>query len=207
MLKKLLVLVLLFMWCFTTYAITPDEKFVVVPNKRNTHESGRVKMIVFFDFFCPHCHQFDTIVVSLLLREYDKELEVTSLGYPIIYEDSIIPIEAYELAKDEGKGEEMKRAIFEAIHYQRKDGANLDVLLSIAKSIGLDVDKFKKGLVSGIKKKVVLDSKELAKSYGAKGTPTVIIDGNIFVKDNSLVAISSIINNILTEDKKLLDKQ
>ncbi len=30
-----------------------------VPGKSNTHEKGKVKIMVFFDFFCPHCHRYD----------------------------------------------------------------------------------------------------------------------------------------------------
>ena len=71
------------------------------------------------------------------------------------------------------------------------------MLISIARTIGLNVDKFQKGLKSGAKKKVVLDGRDLAKSYGAKSTPAVILDGNIFIKDNSLANVSSVINKIL----------
>lgn len=173
------------------------EAYNVIPDKKSTHEKGKVKMIVFFDFFCPHCHQFDSVVVPLLQREYGDKLKITSLGYPIIYEDSVIPVEAYELAKAAGKGEEMKMAIFDAIYYQRKDGANHDVLASLAKTIGLNAEKFQKDLKSGVRKKAALEGRELAQSYGAKSTPTVILDGNIFVRDNSLANISSIINKIL----------
>jgi len=173
------------------------EAYNVIPDKKSTHEKGKVKMIVFFDFFCPHCHQFDSVVVSLLQREYGDKLKITSVGYPIIYEDSVIPVEAYELAKAAGKGEEMKMAIFDAIYYQRKDGANHDVLVSLAKTIGLNAEKFQKDLKSGVRKKAALEGRELAQSYGAKSTPTVILDGNIFVRDNSLANISSIINKIL----------
>ncbi len=205
MLKKIaVILILIFMSATIVYAADnkggeggATEKYTVVPDKKSTHEKGKIKMTVFFDFFCPHCHEFDTVVVPLLQREYGDKLKITSTGYPIIYEDSVIPIEAYELAKAEGKGEEMKTAIFDAIYYQRKDGANHDVLISIAKSIGLNVDKFQKGLESGAKKKVVLDGRELAKSYGAKSTPTIIFDGNIYVRDNSLANLSSIIDKIL----------
>lgn len=180
----------------------PAEKYIVIAEKKNTHARGKVKMTVFFDFFCPHCHQFDSVVTPLLEREYGKKLQITYIGLPIIYEDSVIPIEAYELAKDEGKGEEMKNAIFDAIYYKRKEGANLDVLSDLAKSIGLNAEKFRKRLESGEKKKMVLDGKELAKSYGAKSTPTVIIDGNTMIKDNTLATVSSVIDRILGGDKK-----
>lgn len=174
-----------------------SDTYKVLPDKKSTHEKGKVKMTVFFDFFCPHCHQFDSVVVPLLLREYGDKLKVTSLGSPIVYEDSVIPVEAYELAKAQGKGEEMKTAIFDAIYYQRKDGANHDVLISIAKTIGLNAEKFQKDLKSGVKKNAALEGRDLAKSYGATGTPTVILDGNIIVRDNSLANISSIISRIL----------
>ena len=205
MVKKISIAVIFFILVIlsvTAYAATPEERYVFVPDKKNIHESGKVKMVIFFDFFCPHCHEFDTVVVPLLQKEYGKRLQVTYMGLPIIYEDSIIPIEAFELAKDEGKGEEMKEAIFDAIYYQRKDGANLDVLATLAKSVGLEGEKFKRNLISGVKKKVVLEGKDLAKSYGAKGTPTVILDGNILIKDNSLPTISFLINKILEGDKR-----
>lgn len=173
------------------------EAYDVVPDKKSTHEKGKVKMTVFFDFFCPHCHQFDSVVVPLLKREYGDKLKITSVGCPIIYEDSVIPVEAYELAKAAGKGEEMKMAIFDAIYYQRKDGANHDVLVSLAKTIGLNAEKFRNDLKSGVRKNAALEGRELAQSYGAKSTPTIILDGNIFVRDNSLANISSIINKIL----------
>ncbi|HZX48713.1 MAG: hypothetical protein A2027_04195 [Thermodesulfovibrio sp. RBG_19FT_COMBO_41_18] len=205
MLKKFtLILVLIFI---STSVFAADSKglklegaagtYNVIPDKKSTHEKGKVKMTVFFDFFCPHCHQFDSVVVPLLLREYGDKLKVTSLGCPIIYEDSVIPVEAFELAKAQGKGEEMKVAIFDAIYYQRKDGANHDLLVSIAKTIGLNAEQFQKDLKSGVKKKAALEGRDLAKSYGATGTPTVILDGNIFVRDNSLANISSVISKIL----------
>ena len=221
MLKKVVILVFLVLFSATAYSApqlqqqtqqpasqikiqseAPIEKYVVITDKKNTHERGKVKMVVFFDFFCPHCHQFDSVVTPLLEREYGKKLQITYMGLPIIYEDSVIPIEAYELAKDEGKGEQMKNAIFDAIYYKRKEGANLDVLSDLAKSIGLNAEKFRKRLESGEKKKMVLDGKELAKSYGAKSTPTIIIDGNTMIKDNTLATISSVIDKILGGDKK-----
>jgi thiol:disulfide interchange protein DsbA len=210
MLKKVFIFVLLALFTTTAYAAPqlqiqtqPEgEKFVVIPDKKNTHEHGKVKMTIFFDFFCPHCHQFDSVVTPLLEREYGKKLQITYIGYPIIYADSVIPVEAFELAKDEGKGEEMKNAIFDAIYYKRKEGANYDVLTSLAQSIGLNAEKFRKRLESGEKKKSVLDGKELAKSYGAKSTPTVIIDGNTLIKDNTLATVSSVIDKILAGDKK-----
>lgn len=210
MLKKVLIFVFLALFTTTAYAAPqaqiqpqpPGEKFVVIPDKKNTHERGKVKMIIFFDFFCPHCHQFDSVVTPLLEREYGKKLQISYIGYPIIYEDSVIPIEAFELAKDEGKGEEMKNAIFDAIYYKRKEGASYDVLTSLAQSIGMNAEKFRKKLESGEKKKSVLDGKELAKSYGAKSTPTVIIDGNTLIKDNTLATVSSVIDKILAGDKK-----
>ena len=214
MFKKAFVLIFLLLFSTTVYAATESktqlqipaetqgEKYVVLKDKKSTHDRGKVKITIFFDFFCPHCHQFDSVVMPLLEREYGKKLQVTYMGYPIIYQDSVIPIEAFELAKDEGKGEEMKNAIFDAIYYKRKDGANIDVLTSLAQSIGLNAEKFKKRLESGEKKKVVESGKELAKSYGAKSTPTVIIDGNTIIKDNTLATVSSLVSKILEGDKK-----
>lgn len=203
MLKKIFITILiLLIWSISGYTAPRGTLYEVVPGKKSTHEAGKVKMIVFFDFFCPHCHKFDTVVLPLLKREFGDKLEVEAIGFPIIYADSTVPLEAYELAKDMGKGEEMKRAIFDAIYYERKDGANSEILSGIAGSIGLDKEKFKKDLRAGVKRARVLEGKALAQSYGAHGTPTIILDGNILMKKASLASISTVINMILEQDKK-----
>ncbi|MFQ5455199.1 MAG: DsbA family protein [Nitrospirota bacterium] len=175
-------------------------RFTIMLDKPDTHERGKVNIIIFFDFFCPHCHKFDTKVVPLLRKEFGKKVNFVYLGYPLLYDDSNIPIEVYELAKDQGKGEEMKKLLFRAIYDERKDITDKTILLKLAKDIKLDVNTFEFGFDSHIKREKVKENIKLAKSYEVKGTPTVIIDGRIKVKENSIENIRTIINSILTEE-------
>lgn len=174
----------------------------IVPGVKNTHVPGKVKMTVFMDFFCPHCHHFDVTELPILKAKYKNKLDVEYKGIPIVDKFSYIPIEAYEAAIDEGKGERMRELLFDTIHYDHKNPANMDVLKNIAKQSGLDPDKLIKRVEGRDKKNVTVDNIALAKKYNVKGTPTIILDGNIKVLESNQKNIETIINSIFANEAK-----
>jgi predicted DsbA family dithiol-disulfide isomerase len=152
-------------------------------NMANTHEAGKVKMAVFFDFYCPHCYNFDTGLLTQLEDKYGSQLEVTSIGYPIFGQKAVDALRSFEMAKDLGEGEEMKIALFMAYHDQDKDISDTAVLADIAGEVGLNRDAFKESLDSGAKSDSVQLNIDLAEKYNLKQTPTVVLDGQYVVTD------------------------
>ena len=49
------------LWGSLATAASPElkGKFEVLKGEVSTHTSGKVKLIEFADFYCPHCHRFD----------------------------------------------------------------------------------------------------------------------------------------------------
>ena len=46
-----------------------------------------------------------------LVKKYGNKLEIIEIGFPL-WDESFKPIEAYEIAKDLGKGRELKDKLF-----------------------------------------------------------------------------------------------
>src|ERR1700704_2563880 len=67
------------LWVSPATAVPLDlnDKFEILTGEVSTHTPGKVKLIEFADFYCPHCHHFDETAVPLLVKEFGSKLEIT----------------------------------------------------------------------------------------------------------------------------------
>ena len=93
-------------------AATPELKgnFELLKNEPSTHQRGKVKIVEFADFYCPHCHHFEEAGLPLLVKEFGDKIEVTMVGFPVIPGKLPTAFDMYEQAKTMGKGDEIGRA-------------------------------------------------------------------------------------------------
>ena len=171
-------------------------KYAVLNNLQSTHEKGKVKMTVYFDFYCGHCFKL-YMETAELIKKYGSKLEITEIGYPL-WEESFKPIEAYEIAKDIGKGNELKEKLFKLAHWDKMKVSTIEVLSAAAGSIGIEPKIMEGQLKSGAKREVVLKSASAAsRQYNISGTPTVIFDNQIKATDNTIPNLEKIIESLL----------
>jgi len=166
-----------------------------------TYEPGKVKIIEIMKFDCSHCYDLHKEFPTLL-NKYGDKIEITYI--PVVWEgQSTKSIEAYIIAKNMGKGDEMKDAMFESQELFRLGKANgkdvmesLIALEDIASQIGLGPD-FNSKLESGFAKNDALKNLELMKYYKLKGTPMVIINGNLNVNP-TISNLDTVIGSLLS---------
>ena len=171
-------------------------KYAVLNNLQGTHEKGKVKMTVYFDFYCGHCFKL-YMETAELIKKYGSKLEITEIGYPL-WEESFKPIEAYEIAKELGKGNELKEKLFKLAHWDKMKVSTIEVLSAAAGSIGIEPKIMEGQLKSGAKREVVLKSASAAsRQYNISGTPTVIFDNQIKATDNTIPNLEKIIESLL----------
>ena len=155
-------------------------KFVKL-NKDSTYEPGKVKITEFLKFNCGHCYSLSQAMPDLE-KKYGDKIEVTYV--PMLWRTMAADqafrksIEAYILADDVGKGDEMKDALFKAVFDDGKDVSSLFVLEDIGKEIGLD-DDFVTALKNGDAKDRADANIRLGENFQVDETPTVIINGNL----------------------------
>jgi protein dithiol oxidoreductase (disulfide-forming) len=195
------------LWGSPALAVPLDiqGKFEVVTGEVSTHTPGKVKVMEFADFYCPHCHQFDEAGLPLLVKEFGSKLEVTMVGFPVIRGKLPTPFDMYEQAKMMGKGNEMKTVLFRTIHKDKIDGVlDRSIREVLIREVGLDPKAFEDGMASGKPAKAVEDGKRWGERIKVSSTPSILLDGNIKVDGPNMTPdnVIMIIRSILENDKK-----
>ena len=178
-------------------------KFEVLKGEVSTHTPGKVKLIEFADFYCPHCHHFEETALPILQKEFGNKLEATLVGFPVFQNKFPTPFVMYEQAKLMGKGNEMKAVLFRTIHKDKVTGM-LDRSLRefLIKEVGLDPKAFEEGMTSGKPVKIFEEGRKWGERIKVQFTPTVLIDGNIKAESIDPENLKLIIQSILDADGK-----
>jgi thiol:disulfide interchange protein DsbA len=161
-----------------------------------------VEIVEFLSFYCGHCYLFE------------KQVPVVKGNFPKI-KWRVVPIywgngsskpgEAYLLALEAGKGEQMKKALFDAFFVEKRDIGDPAVLEDIGLKVGLGFD-FSRRLRAGDKKKDADAAFIQVNAYGIEGTPTLIIAGNLKVVPGKDEGVEAFRDNVITILRSILRK-
>ncbi|UCD35421.1 MAG: thioredoxin domain-containing protein [Nitrospiraceae bacterium] len=181
-----------------------DGIYETVPAHPFEFDGKTVEIVEFLSFYCGHCYHFE------------KEIPVIRGNFPGKITWRIVPIywgsaspkpgEAYFLAEEAGKGEQMKRALFHTLFADNRDISTIEVLEDLGMKTGLGFD-FSKKLRAGDKARNVGEAILLSRSYDINETPTLIIAGNLKVSAGMVQGdINRFRDNVITILNSLLRK-
>jgi protein-disulfide isomerase len=138
------------------------------------NKNAPVTIVEFVDFQCPFCARFHQPVLDVL-KAYPKEVQYVLKNFPLSFHEQSKPAAKAALAAGEqGKYWEMSDALLE-------NGAalNEEKFKEIAKTIGLNVDKF----MNDYKNKdaqweqFIQNDLDLGQQANVEGTPTFYLNG------------------------------
>lgn len=139
------------------------------------HIRGRLDasttVIEFGDFECPYCGRAEAIARELL-ADGDLRFVWRHLPLPDVHPAAQLAAEAAEAAAVQGRFWEMHDLLLE-----HQDDLRPADLLSYAKELGLDVDRFHDDLTRHVHEVRVAQDVESADVSGAAGTPTFFVNG------------------------------
>lgn len=192
---------------FNAQAAKPElmGKFEILKDEPSTHQPGKVKVVVFADFYCPHCHHFEETGVPLLLKEFGNKVDITMVGFPVISGKLPTVFDMYEQAKLMGKGDQMKTILFRTIHKDKVDGVfDRSIRSLLIKEAGLDVAAFEAGLESGKPARLFEEGRRWGERIKVSSTPSLLLDGNIKVDGANMTPenVVTIIRSVLEADAK-----
>lgn len=197
-------MMMIMMYCVSYAADMPAIVGVYekVPQEEFRFDGKTIKVVEFLSFYCGHCFQFEKSI-PVIKGNFPKKIDWEIV--PIYWgKGSPKPGEAYLLARDAGKGDQMKKLLFDAVFLEQRDIGTIEVLEDLGAKLGLGFD-FSMKLRSGEKSQEVQNAFNLVKQYNVEETPTLIISGNLKVspgmvnnnvdlmKDNILLIIRSIL--------------
>jgi thiol:disulfide interchange protein DsbA len=202
---KILLSILFVLFPLSVFAAgNPSVKgtYATVPGQQFKYDGETVEVLEFISFYCDHCYQFEK-AIPVIKGNFPKKIKWKIV--PIYWGNgSSKPGEAYFLARDAGKGDQMKRALFRANFIERKDIGNVEVLESIAAKIGMGFD-FSRKLRTGEKAEEATRALQMARTYGIDETPTLVIAGNILTNSHATGhGIEEFRDNVITIIKSIL---
>jgi thiol:disulfide interchange protein DsbA len=189
----------------TAVPLNLQGKFEILTGEVSTHTPGKVKVIEFADFYCPHCHHFDETALPMLMKEFGDKVEITMVGFPVIRGKLPTAFDMYEQAKMMGKGNEMRTVLFRTIHKDKIDGVlDRTIRALLIKEVGLDEKTFEAGIQSGKPAKAFDEGRRWGERIKISSTPSILLDGNIKVDGANMTQenVFTVIRSILENDAK-----
>lgn len=158
-----------------------------------------VTIVEFSDFQCPFCSRVNP-TLDKVLEEYGDDVQLRFRNQPLGFHKRARPAARASLAAHaQGKFWKMHDKLFE--NQRALEDADLE---RYAKEIGLDLIKFKRDMVSSrIDKQIERDQADAAR-WGARGTPTLFLNGVPIRGAQPLARFKSVIDRELKLAKKLL---
>ena len=155
-------------------------------------EQAPVTIIEFSDLQCPFCARV-TPTLRELMKQYPDQVRWVFKSFPLgFHADSPLAHAAALAAERQGKFWEMHDLIFANQRNLKRDN-----LLTEARSLNLDMDRFTSDLDSAdVKQQLETDKKE-GEGLGVNGTPAFFINGKSFSGAMPMEQFQAAINNAL----------
>ncbi|WP_419419119.1 DsbA family protein [Legionella sp. D16C41] len=140
-----------------------NDPLTVVGNPK-----GDVTLVEFFDYQCIHCKKMSPVIDELIKK--NSNLRVIYKEFPIFGKSSDNASRAALAAAMQGKYLQMHEALF-----KQDQRLNDQLIDSAAKSIGLDMNKFKTDMNSKTVTDALDANRQLADKLRLMGTPAFVI--------------------------------
>ena len=144
---------------------------------------GKVEVIEFFWYSCPHCNAFEPLLGAWLKKQ---PADIAFKRVPVAFREDFIPQQRLYYALEAlGKVDELHGKVFQTIHANRQPTAREDQILEFAEKNGLDKARFKELYSSSAVTGKARRATQLQDAYQVQGVPAIGIAGRYYT-DGSL---------------------
>lgn len=178
--KALTVLIALFGLQQGLFAQTPvkvEEGFDyrVLPIAQAVDAKGKVEVIEFFWYGCPHCYEFEPELKTWLKRQ---NKDVSFKKVPIAFREELMPHSLLFYALESlGKGDALNDKVMFAMHRENKRLLNENEIADWVAAQGIDRNAFLAAYRSFAVLSKARAANQLGNAYRIDGVPTVAVQG------------------------------
>lgn len=133
---------------------------------------GDVTVVEFFDYNCGYCKRAFSKLTKLI--ENDDRVRVVLKEFPIFGERSVAVSRVAIAADEQGRYFDLHSALL-----KQNGQITQETALREAEALGLDMDKLKRDMESPEVKKVIDETRALAKELGIRGTPFYLVGDRV----------------------------
>ena len=172
------------------YAVPVDGRPSIGP------DDAPVTIIEFSDFECPYCRKVQATLAEIQ-RRYPKDVRIVFRQQPLPMHKNAESAAVAALAADrQGKFWDMHDLLFQAA--EAKQLGNYD---DLAKQLNLDIKRFRKDMADAKLEASIAADQQVAKRFGASGTPTFFINGRHLAGAQPIEAFVALIDEELAAAK------
>lgn len=136
---------------------------------------GKVEVIFFFGYWCPHCNEFDPGFSAWTQKQ---AADVVIRHVPIAFNDGQVPLQRlYYVLDSLGQETALRSKVFAAIHVDQNPLNTPELQAQFAQKNGIDSKKYLDLYNSFSIQSRVRRATQMAQSYGVDGIPFVAVDG------------------------------
>lgn len=154
---------------------TPNDPVAGNPN-------GKITVVEFFDYQCPHC--IDMVPVVDAIIKANPDVRVIYKEFPIRGPMSEVAARATLAANKQGKYSELSHAILAS-----NQPLTQDLIMQLAKNVGLNVDQLKKDMNDKSVNEQIAGTVKLAKNLKLFGTPAFFIGKTDATTSSALIYV------------------
>lgn len=156
---------------------------VVQPPQPTTAPAGKVEVIEFFGYWCPHCNEFEPTMRDWARRN-EAKVAMVYVPVPTAFRASESNLQRLYYALDAmGKEKELRSKVFASIHdtHTLAYNADADAIASWAEKNGIDRKQFVDTFNSFAVQSKVTRANQIAAAYGVTGIPELGVGGKYLV--------------------------
>ena len=147
----------------------------VLPIAQPVASKGKVEVIEFFWYGCPHCYDFEPEISAWVKRQGK---DVTFRRVPVAFRDDLLPhTQLFYALEAMGKADALNEKVMFAIHKQNKKLLTESEIADWVASQGIDRNTFLATYRSFAVVSKAKASNTIAEAYRIDGVPTVVIQG------------------------------
>ena len=141
--------------------------------------AGKVEVVEFFGYWCPHCNAFEPELETWLKR---LPSNVSFKRVPVAFNQVHEPLQKLYFALESlGRVGDMQRKVFTAIHADKINLNSQDAIVAWAVKQGIDQKKFVDAYTSFSVNTKVAKAKQLVNAYKIDGVPSMGVAGKYYV--------------------------
>ena len=149
--------------------------FSIIPEQPGGEE-GRVQVIEFFWYACPHCYELEPHLNAWLEKRPDN-IEFDRVPAMFSRADVVLHAKTYYALRLMGLDEELNEVIFRAIHDQGQRLKTQPEMENLLQQHGVDLAAYRKAMKSFAVQTQARRAAVLAERFDVRGVPAMVIDG------------------------------
>ncbi|MDO8811441.1 MAG: thiol:disulfide interchange protein DsbA/DsbL [Gallionella sp.] len=199
LIKNLFVAAILFIGGAAVAAVEPgkDYKLLNPPQPTNTK---KIEVLEFFFYGCSHCYHLHP-QLSAWEKNMPKDVELVYV--PVIFRDSWEPMaRTFYALESLGQQHQLHDALYKAWNVDNDVLGDEAKVLDFLAPRGVDRAKFSAAYNSFSMQSKITRAKQMIRSYGITGTPTLIVNGKYLITGVQPAEYIRILNEVIDMVRK-----